>query len=50
LPATCSTRGSFPVIDVDRGGSIQGEIAALNRLTDLAVPSVRSWREKPAPS
>jgi cyclase len=30
----------FPVIDVDRGGSIQGEIAALNRLTDLAVPSV----------
>jgi len=30
----------FPVIDVDRGGSIQGEIAALNRLVDLAVPSV----------
>ena len=30
----------FPVIDVDRGGSIQGEIAALNRLADLAVPSV----------
>jgi len=29
----------FPVIDVDRGGSIQGEIAALNRLVDLAVPS-----------
>jgi glyoxylase-like metal-dependent hydrolase (beta-lactamase superfamily II) len=30
----------FPVIDVDRGGSIQGEIAALNRLVDLAVASV----------
>lgn len=30
----------FPVIDVDRGGSIQGEIAALNRIVELAVPSV----------
>src|SRR5262245_17192085 len=30
----------FPVIDIERGGSIQGEIAALNRLVDLAVPSV----------
>jgi cyclase len=30
----------FPVIDVDRGGSIQGTIAALNRLSELAVPSV----------
>ncbi len=30
----------FPVIDVERGGSIQGEIAALNRLADLAVASV----------
>jgi glyoxylase-like metal-dependent hydrolase (beta-lactamase superfamily II) len=30
----------FPVIDVERGGSIQGELAALNRLVDLAVPSV----------
>ena len=30
----------FPVIDVERGGSIQGEIAALNRLVDLAIPSV----------
>ncbi len=29
----------FPIIDVDRGGSIQGEIAALGRLVDLAVPS-----------
>jgi glyoxylase-like metal-dependent hydrolase (beta-lactamase superfamily II) len=30
----------FPVIDVERGGSINGEIAALNRLAELAVPSV----------
>lgn len=30
----------FPVIDVDRGGTVQGEIAALNRIVDLAVPSV----------
>jgi len=30
----------FPVIDRARGGSINGEIAALNRLVDLAIPSV----------
>ena len=30
----------FPVIDVARGGSIQGEIDALNRLVTLAIPSV----------
>jgi glyoxylase-like metal-dependent hydrolase (beta-lactamase superfamily II) len=30
----------FPVIDVARGGSINGEIAALNRIVDLAIPSV----------
>lgn len=30
----------FPVIDVERGGSIEGVIAALNRLTELAIPSV----------
>jgi glyoxylase-like metal-dependent hydrolase (beta-lactamase superfamily II) len=30
----------FPVIDVERGGSIDGEITALNRLVDMAVPSV----------
>ena len=30
----------FPVIDIERGGSIDGEIAALNRLAELAVPSV----------
>ena len=29
----------FPVIDVERGGSIQGEIAALNRLVKMAVRS-----------
>src|SRR4051812_22642058 len=29
----------FPVVDVARGGSIQGEIAALNRLIEIAVPS-----------
>jgi glyoxylase-like metal-dependent hydrolase (beta-lactamase superfamily II) len=30
----------FPVVDVGRGGSIQGEIAGLRRLVDLAIPSV----------
>jgi glyoxylase-like metal-dependent hydrolase (beta-lactamase superfamily II) len=30
----------FPVIDVERGGSIDGEIAALNRLCEIAVASV----------
>jgi cyclase len=30
----------FPVIDVARGGTINGEIAALQRLVDLAIPSV----------
>jgi len=30
----------FPVIDVARGGTIQGEIAALNTLSELAVSSV----------
>ncbi len=30
----------FPVIDVTRGGSIQGEIDALNHLVELAVASV----------
>lgn len=28
----------FPVIDVAKGGSIQGEIDALNRLIELAIP------------
>jgi cyclase len=30
----------FPVIDVARGGSVEGEIAALNRLVELAIPSI----------
>ena len=30
----------FPVIDPAKGGSIGGEIDALNRLVDLAIPSV----------
>jgi glyoxylase-like metal-dependent hydrolase (beta-lactamase superfamily II) len=30
----------FPVIDVTHGGSIAGEIAALNQLVRLAIPSV----------
>jgi cyclase len=30
----------FPLIDVAKGGTIDGEIAALNRLVDIAIPSV----------
>ena len=30
----------FPIVDVARGGTINGEIAALNRLVDIAIPSV----------
>ncbi len=30
----------FPVIDTERGGSIQGEIAALNRIVEIAIPSI----------
>jgi glyoxylase-like metal-dependent hydrolase (beta-lactamase superfamily II) len=30
----------FPVIDVARGGSIDGEIDALNRLLELAIPAM----------
>lgn len=30
----------FPVIDVARGGSVQGELDALNRLIAIAIPSV----------
>jgi cyclase len=29
---------SFPFIDIDHGGSIQGEIDALNRIIDIAIP------------
>ena len=28
----------FPIIDIARGGSVQGEIEALNRLIELAIP------------
>jgi len=30
----------YPVIDLQRGGSIQGELKALNHILDLAVPEV----------
>jgi cyclase len=30
----------FPVIDLAKGATIDGEIAALNRLVDIAIPSV----------
>ena len=37
----------FPVIDREKGGSIQGEIAALNRLLVLAIPAMPlTWREE----
>jgi cyclase len=29
---------SYPIIDVDRGGSVQGEIDALNNILELAIP------------
>jgi glyoxylase-like metal-dependent hydrolase (beta-lactamase superfamily II) len=32
------TPGGYPFIDVERGGSVQGEIAALNHILDLTVP------------
>jgi cyclase len=36
----------FPVIDVEHGGSVQGEIDALNRLIDLAIPSIPlPWKD-----
>jgi P2-related tail formation protein len=28
------------VIDVDQGGSVQGEIDALNRIVEIAIPSI----------
>ena len=37
--------GQFPLIDVVRGGSIEGEIGALNALIELTVPSIPlPWR------
>ncbi|MGE0592696.1 MAG: MBL fold metallo-hydrolase [Vicinamibacterales bacterium] len=36
----------FPVIDIARGGTIQGTLDALNRLVELAIPSFPLvWRE-----
>jgi len=33
------TPGAYPFMDLDRGGSVQGEIASLNHILDLAVPA-----------
>ena len=33
------TPGSYPIIDLARGGSVQGEIDALNRIIDITVPA-----------
>jgi glyoxylase-like metal-dependent hydrolase (beta-lactamase superfamily II) len=33
---------SYPFIDVQNGGSIQGELAALNRIMDIAVAEFRT--------
>ncbi len=36
----------FPVIDVEHGGGIQGVIASLNRIIELAVPAIPMvWQE-----
>ena len=36
----------FPIIDIARGGSVQGEIDVLNQLIDLAVPSIPlPWKD-----
>jgi cyclase len=32
---------SFPFIDLERGGSIQGEIEALNNIMEIAVPGLQ---------
>ncbi len=33
------TPGTYPIIDLDRGGSVQGEIDALNKIIDITVPA-----------
>ena len=33
------TPGGYPVVDLQRGGNIQGVIAALNRIIQLAIPA-----------
>lgn len=36
----------FPIIDIAKGGSIQGELDALNRLVDMAIPPAPlPWKE-----
>jgi hypothetical protein len=36
----------FPLIDIEKGGSIQGTLAALNRLVDMAIPPVPfPWKD-----
>jgi glyoxylase-like metal-dependent hydrolase (beta-lactamase superfamily II) len=36
----------FPVIDLEHGGSVQGVIASLNRIIDIAVPPIPLvWQE-----
>jgi glyoxylase-like metal-dependent hydrolase (beta-lactamase superfamily II) len=33
------TPGSYPILDLARGGSVQGEIDALNKIIDITVPA-----------
>jgi cyclase len=33
--------GSYPIIDLDRGGSLQGIIDAMNNILDIAIPEFR---------
>ncbi len=33
------TPGSYPIIDLQRGGNIQGIVAALNRLIEMTIPA-----------
>ena len=33
------TPGSYPIIDLSRGGSVEGEIKALNQIIDITVPA-----------
>ena len=40
---------SYPVIDVDKGGSINGVIAGLNKILDLAVAEYRAQGERVIP-
>ena len=33
------TPGTYPIIDLERGGSVQGEIDALNKIIEITVPA-----------